>query len=71
MEGVKMWLGFQVASFFDIPIQKLISPTYKCLNSGNDCIEKKLKYVCVICIHIIKFVFLLDCLVNSSPEVTF
>jgi hypothetical protein len=40
MEGVKMWSGSQVASFFDTGIQKLIPWQDKCLNSSNDYIEK-------------------------------
>jgi hypothetical protein len=32
MEGVKTWLSYQAADFFDTGIQKLI-PRYKCLSS--------------------------------------
>jgi hypothetical protein len=40
MEGVKMWLSWQVADFFDTRIQKLIPRYEKCLSSGNDYFEK-------------------------------
>jgi hypothetical protein len=35
----KRWLSLQAADFFDVGTQKLI-PRYKCLNSGDDYIEK-------------------------------
>jgi hypothetical protein len=40
MEGVKMWLSSQVALFFDIYLQKLIPRHNKCLNCGDDYVEK-------------------------------
>jgi hypothetical protein len=42
MKGVKTQLGSQVASFFDIGIQKLIPRYDKCLNSRYDYTEKSL-----------------------------
>jgi hypothetical protein len=39
MGGVKTWLSAQAAHFFDTGIQKLI-PSYKCLSSGADYVEK-------------------------------
>jgi hypothetical protein len=50
MEGVKMWLSSMVADFFDRGIQKLIPRYNKCLNLGDDYVEKKLKYVLIFCI---------------------
>jgi hypothetical protein len=44
MEGVKMWLSSQVANFHT-GIQKLTPRYNKCLNSGDDYIEKELKYI--------------------------
>jgi hypothetical protein len=45
MDGVKTWLSLQTAGFFDTGIQKLIPHYDKCLNSGSDHVEEKLKYV--------------------------
>jgi histone-lysine N-methyltransferase SETMAR len=39
MEVVKTWLSSLAADFFDTDIQKHI-PRYKCLNSGDDYVEK-------------------------------
>jgi hypothetical protein len=39
MEVVKTWLSSQAADFFDTGVQMHI-PRYKCLNSGDDCVEK-------------------------------
>jgi hypothetical protein len=49
MEGVETWLSSQAAGFFYTGIQKPIPP-YKCLSSGDDCVEELLKYVCIFCI---------------------
>jgi hypothetical protein len=49
MDGVKTWLSSMAADFFDTGMQKLI-PQYKCLNSGSDYVEKKLKYVLIVLI---------------------
>jgi hypothetical protein len=40
MEGVKTWLSWMAAEFFDRGIQKLIPRYNKCLNSGGDYVEK-------------------------------
>jgi hypothetical protein len=40
MEGIKPWLSSQAADFFDTSIQKLIRWFDKCLNSGDDYVEK-------------------------------
>jgi hypothetical protein len=40
MEGVITWLSSQAADLFDTGIQKLIPQYNKCLNSGNDYVEK-------------------------------
>jgi hypothetical protein len=40
MEDVKTWLSWQVADLFDTGIQKRIPRYGKCLNSGNDYVEK-------------------------------
>jgi hypothetical protein len=45
MVGVKTWLSSQAAGLFDTGIQKLIPQYDKCLNSGDDYIEKQLKYI--------------------------
>jgi hypothetical protein len=39
MEGFKTWLSSQAGDFFDTGKPKLI-PSYKCLNSGSDYVEK-------------------------------
>jgi hypothetical protein len=48
MERVKTWLSPQVANFFDIDIQKLIS-RHNGLSFGGDYVEKLLKYVHIVC----------------------
>jgi AAA15 family ATPase/GTPase len=40
MEVVKTWLSSQAENFFDTGIQKLILRYNKCLNSGDDSVEK-------------------------------
>jgi transposase len=40
MEGIKTWLSSQAADFFDTGIQKLTHQYDKCLNSGDDYVEK-------------------------------
>jgi hypothetical protein len=64
MEGARAWLSSRAADFFDtgILVQKLI-PRYKCLNSGDDYVQKKLKYVRIFSSH--------GFFINISPEVTF
>jgi hypothetical protein len=47
MESVRTCLSSQAADFFVAGIQKLISQYNKCLSSSDDCVEKKLKYVCI------------------------
>jgi hypothetical protein len=68
MEGVKTWLISQDADFSDTGIQNLF-PRYKCLSSGDDCVEKFLKDVCIF-LYIIN-IFVNACFVNSSEQVTF
>jgi hypothetical protein len=53
IEGVKTWQSSQATEFFDTSIQKHILRYDKYLNSGNDIIEKQLKYVliCIFCIY--------------------
>jgi hypothetical protein len=64
VESVKTCVRSQAADFFDTGVQKLI-PQYKCLNSGGDYVKKIRTYFRT------QYFFLVDCFVNSSPEVTF
>jgi hypothetical protein len=68
MDGVKTCLSSQVADFFEIGIQKLISRYDKCLNSSGNYVEKQLKDVPIFLYNIF---FLIACFVNGSPEFTF
>jgi hypothetical protein len=39
-EAVNTWLVSQAASFYDAGIQKLVPRYDKCLNNGENCVEK-------------------------------
>jgi hypothetical protein len=68
MEGVRTWLSSQMADYFDAGIQICIPRYDKCLSSGSDYVEKRLKYVCIFCIQ--RKIFI-ACFVNRSLEVTY